>query len=147
MALYSLGWTWTSSVSSFSPTVGRRGHSYVSYKESSGLEAEDPYRVDVLWTYLKDLKKPGTQECEFDLLFKVAEAIMTLPHSNAGEEIILHSLTKIKPQVEALNLDGSLSSLITAKTHIERTIQWNPSASVLENAKKATMFCNDQHRK
>jgi len=73
-----------------------------SVKESARLEAEDPYRVDVLWTYLKDLKKPGTQECEFDLLFKVAEAIMTLPHSNAGEERILHSLTKIEPQVEAL---------------------------------------------
>ena len=35
-----------------------------SVKESSGLDAEHPYRVDVLWHYLKDIKKPGTTECE-----------------------------------------------------------------------------------
>ena len=71
-----------------------------SVKESVGLE--DPYHVDVLWIYLKDVKKPGTRESEFDLLFKVAEVIMTIPHSNAGEERIFHSLTRTKPQVEAL---------------------------------------------
>ena len=74
-----------------------------SVKESVGLEAEDPYRVDVLWTYLKDVKKPGTRESEFDLLFKVAEVIMTIPHSNAGEERIFSLINKNKtPSIEAL---------------------------------------------
>ena len=119
-----------------------------SVKESAGLEPEDPYPVDVLWTYLKDVKKPGTRECEFDLLFKVAEAIMTIPHSNAGEERIFSLINKNKtPSRSSLNLDGSLSSLITVKTHIETPLQWKPSASVLENAKKATKFYNDQHKK
>ena len=59
-----------------------------SVKESVELEAEDPYRVDVLWIYLKDVEKPGTQESEFDLLFKVTEVIMTIPHLDAGEENI-----------------------------------------------------------
>ncbi len=57
-------------------------------KESAGL-AEDPYRVDVLWGYLRGVKKPGISCFDFDLLFKVAEVVMTNPHSNAGEEGIL----------------------------------------------------------
>ena len=54
-------------------------------KENAGLQPEDPY---LLWTQLKEIKKPGTNKGEFDLLFKVAEAVMTIPHSNAGEERI-----------------------------------------------------------
>ena len=72
---------------------------------------------------------------------------MTIPHSNAGEERIFSLINKNKtPSRISLNLDGSLSSLITFKTHIERPIQWKP-ASVLENARKATKFYNDQHKK
>ena len=63
-----------------------------SVKESVGLEAEDSYRVDVLWTYLKDVKKPGTRESEFDLLFKVAEVI--IDHTSfecwGGENFFTH---------------------------------------------------------
>ena len=47
-----------------------------------------PCIVDKLWGYSKDLKKPGTNICEFDLLFKVANVILTIPHSNAGISLI-----------------------------------------------------------
>ena len=57
-------------------------------KESVGLEEKDPYPVDVLWGYLRGVKIPGTNCFAFDLLFKVAEVVMTIPHSNAGEERI-----------------------------------------------------------
>ena len=67
-----------------------------SVKESVGLEPEDPFRVDVLWMYLKSIKKPGSREHEFDLLFRVAEAVMTIPHSNAGEERIFSLINKNK---------------------------------------------------
>lgn len=43
---------------------------------------EDYYRIDVPWGFLHGVKKPGTNLFEFDLLFKGAEAIMTIPHSN-----------------------------------------------------------------
>ena len=73
---------------------------------------------------------------------------MTIPHSNAGEERIFSLSNKNKtPSRSSLNLDGSLSSLISVKTHIERPLQWKPSASLLENAKKITKFYNDQHKK
>ena len=119
-----------------------------SVRESAGVDAEHPYRVDVLWAYLKDVKKPGLTQCEFDLLFQVAEVVMTIPHSNAGEERIFSLINKNKtPSRSSLNLDGTLSSLITVKTHIERPLEWKPSASVLENAKKATKVYNNQHKK
>ena len=53
-------------------------------KEGIGLEDDDPHRIDVLWGFLRGMKKPGTNSLEFDHLFKVAEAIMTIPNSNAG---------------------------------------------------------------
>ena len=83
-----------------------------------------------------------------DLLFQVAEVIMTIPHSNAGEERIFSLINKNKtPSRSSLGLDGTLSSLITVKTHIEKLLEWKPSASILENAKKATRIYNIQHRR
>ena len=119
-----------------------------SVREATGIDSEHPYRVDLLWAYLKDVKKPGTREYEFDLIFKVAEAVMTIPHSNAGEERIFSLINKNKtPSRSSLNLDGTLSSLITVKTHIEKPLEWKPSASILESAKKATKRYNEQHKK
>lgn len=63
-------------------------------KENIDFSEEHPYHVDVLWGFLHGVKKPGTNSFEFDLLFKVAEAIMTIPHSNAGEERIFLLINK-----------------------------------------------------
>lgn len=108
-------------------------------KESAGLTEEEPYRVDILWGYLKTIKKPGTNVFEYEQLFKVAEVVLSIPHSNAGEERIFSLITKNKtPARSSLKLDGTLSSLITIKTHIPDPRNWHPSRSVLEKAKKAT---------
>ena len=52
--------------------------------------------VDKLWGYLKDMKKPGTSICEFDLLFEVANVVLTILHSNAGEERVFSLINKNK---------------------------------------------------
>ena len=52
-------------------------------KQTTGLSEEDPHHVDILWGYLRNVRKPGSSTHEFDLLFKVAEVVMTIPHSNA----------------------------------------------------------------
>ena len=57
-----------------------------SVKDSAGLNESDPHQVDVLWGFLRGVKNPGSSSYAFDLLFKVAEVVMTIPHSNAGEE-------------------------------------------------------------
>ena len=55
--------------------------------------------VDKLCGYFKDLKKPGTNICEFRIFYKN----ITLTRSS-------------------LSLDGTLSSLVTVKTHIEEPL-------------------------
>ena len=68
-------------------------------KENVNLTSKDPYCIDVLWGYLRSLKTPGTANCDYDLLFKVAE---TIPHSNAGEKQIFSLINKNKLSAEAL---------------------------------------------
>ena len=93
------------------------------------------------------LKKAGSNSYEFDLLFKVAEVVMTIPHSNAGEERIFSLINKNKtPSRSSLKLNGTLSSIITLKTHIENPLQWEPTSSLIQKAKKATKSYNDKHK-
>ena len=71
-----------------------------------------------------------------------------IPHSNAGEERIFSLINKNKtPSRSSLNLDGTLSSLIVVKTHIDNPLQWKPSESQIQKAKKATKEYNDQHKR
>ena len=116
-------------------------------KESAGLPEEDPHRVDILWGYLKNVKKPGTNTFEYDQLFRVAEVVMSIRHSNAGEERIFSLVSKNKtPSRSSLKLDGTLSSLITVKTHIEDPKNWQPPKTLLEKAKKVTKIYNDRQK-
>ena len=118
-----------------------------SVKEVVNLEEQDPHRVDVLWGYLRELKEPGTNNLLFGLLFKVAEVVMTIPHSNAGEERIFSLINKNKtPSRSSLKLNGTLSSLIVVKTHIDDPVQWTPSEAMLQRAKGATRAYNEQHK-
>ena len=55
-----------------------------------------------------------------NLIFKVAEVIMTIPHSNAGEERIFSLINKTPSS--SLKLDGTLSSLIVVKTHMHEEL-------------------------
>ena len=118
-----------------------------SVKESVNLEDNDPHRVDVLWGYLKGMKEPGTGNLLFGSLFKVAEVVMTIPHSNAGEERIFSLINKNKtPSRSSLQLRGTLSSLMVVKTHISKPLEWKPPEEMLEKAKCATRAYNEQHK-
>ena len=110
-------------------------------------EENDHYRIDDLWGYLKGVKKPGTNISEFDQLFKVAEVVLSIPHSNASEERVFSFINKNKtPARDSLKLDGTLSSLMIVKTHIDNPLKWKPSESILQNAKKATYTYNAEHK-
>lgn len=45
-------------------------------------------QMDVLWGYLRGVKAAETNQLMLDLLFKVAEVVLSIPHSNAGEKRI-----------------------------------------------------------
>lgn len=117
-------------------------------KLAKDVEDDPYYHVDILWGYLKGVKTPGTNSLEFDLLFRVAEVVMTIPHSNAGEERIFSLINKKNktPSRSSLNLNGTLSSLVVVKTHIQDPLNWQPTTSLIEKAKKSTKLYNDKHK-
>ena len=97
--------------------------------------------------YLKGVKEVGTNDLMLDSLFRVAEVVLTIALSNAGEERIFSYINKNKTQSRSsLSLTGTLSSIITVTTHIDNPLQWNPSETLLKAAKKATLEYNKQHK-
>ena len=54
----------------------------ISVKTDLGLDPDNPYHADALWAYLNSRRVPGTNRPEFDLLFKIASAVLTILHSN-----------------------------------------------------------------
>ena len=118
-----------------------------SVKEDAGVEKERPHRVDVLWGYLRTVKKPGTNAPAFDLLFEVVQLVMTIPHSNTGEECIFSLINKNIPSSRSsLQLDNTLSSLIIVKTRIHDPLNWQPTTALIQRAKKAKKEYNSHHK-
>ena len=53
-------------------------------------EDEKPFlRIDVMWAYLSKKKSADGCKLKFTNLAKVAQIVLVLPHSNAGEERVL----------------------------------------------------------
>ena len=50
-------------------------------KVLANLSEKDPHRADMLWGYLRGVKKPGTSELAFGL-FSVAEVVMNSYYSS-----------------------------------------------------------------
>ena len=101
------------------------------------------YRVDVLWWHIANLKIPGTNVPRFSHLFKVAEIILVLPHSNAEEERLSGVVRKNKTDSHSsLKLDGTLSSILAMKSRFQESVvpcyKWQPE----EECEKATLIYN-----
>ena len=63
-----------------------------------------------------------------DLLFRVPEAVLTVPHSNALEERIFSYINKNKTSSRScLSILRTLSSIVTVKTHITDPLALNLS--------------------
>ena len=104
--------------------------------------------MDDLWAYLRNLKELGTANFQLNELFAVAEVVLTIPHSDAGEERLFSLINKNKtPSRDSLQQEGTLSSIMIVKTHILNPLQWVPTPEMLEKAKKATSMYNQEHKK
>lgn len=104
-------------------------------------------RMDVIWAYLSALKTGDGCDHRFALLSRVAKLVLVLPHSNAGEERVF-SLVRLNktPYRSSLNLEGTLSSILTVKLHNpEPCYQFEPSDKMLENSRKVTWEYNKEH--
>jgi hypothetical protein len=94
---------------------------------------------------------PGCSKKRFCYLAKVAEPVLILHHSIAGEERLFSMVRKNKTDSRSsLKLDGTLSNLMSMKLHYPETTtpshKWNPEEELLKNTKKATSVYNREHK-
>ena len=109
------------------------------------------YRIDILWWYLSEITVPGTSMKRFKNLFKLAEIIIVLSHSNAEQEQLFSIVRKNKTDSHSsLKLDGTLSNILAMKTFLpERETpchKWIPPQDLIESSKKAVKTYNDNIR-
>ena len=101
------------------------------------------HRMDRIWGHIADMKLPGTYTARFARLAKVAQLVLTIPHSNAGEERVFSVIHKIRRDDKGkLQLEGTLSSLVSVKLNLPENktqpcYSFKPSKE-LQKAKKAT---------
>lgn len=83
----------------------------------------------------------------FKQLSTVALLVLTLPHSNAGEERVFSLITKNKTKFRpSLKLDGTLASIVMVKlANAQPCHKFEPPDQVIESAKKSTMIYNQAH--
>ena len=92
-------------------------------------------RVDVIWSFLFQKRQNDGNLC-FNYLKRIIEAILVLPHSNAAEERVFSIIKKNKtPFRGSLNLDGTLSSIVTVKLAADDEL--TITKDFLKSAKKA----------
>ncbi|XP_058941996.1 uncharacterized protein [Pocillopora verrucosa] len=108
------------------------------------------YRVDILWWYMSQMVIPESSAKRFCHLQKVAELVVLLPHSNAGEERLFSMVRKNKTDSRSsLKLEGTLSNLLAMKLQYpEETspcFKFNPDENLLSSAKKAAKDYNREH--
>ena len=108
------------------------------------------YRMDVLWWHITNQNIPGTASKRFPHLAKVAELVLVLPHSNAGEERLFSIVRKNKTESRAsLKLDGTLSNLLAMKLQYPEQVvpcfKWVPDDRLLDSSKKAAALYNAKH--
>ena len=106
-------------------------------------------RMDVIWAFLSTMKTGDGCSNKFLFLSKIAKLVLTLPHSNAGEERVF-SLVRLNktPYRSSLNLEGTLSSTLTVKLHNpEPCYEFEPPITMLEKSKIVTWEYNKEHRR
>ena len=58
--------------------------------------------MDRIWSYLGEMKLPGMNTARFLRIAKVANVILIISHSNAGEEQVFSSFTKSEEMTEVV---------------------------------------------
>ncbi|XP_068677860.1 uncharacterized protein [Montipora foliosa] len=108
------------------------------------------YRVDILWWHLSQMVIPESSAKRFCHLQNVAELVVVLPHSNAGEERLFSMVRKNKTDSRSsLKLEGTLSNLLAMKLQYPQDtspcFKFNPDENLISAAKKAAKEYNRGH--
>jgi hypothetical protein len=122
---------------------------YQTYIFPSDLVEE---KSDVkLWLHLGHLKT-ASDLMRFGRLYRVAKAILVIPHSNAQEEGLFSMIRKnLTDTRKSLDIDGTLGNMLKVKLAQPESVHpcytQKPTANMLAIAKKATNSYNEEHSK
>ncbi|XP_058876373.1 uncharacterized protein LOC117432754 [Acipenser ruthenus] len=108
-------------------------------------EQEVYHRMDKVWAHMATIKSPVTGMPKLPMLSKVAQLILTLPHSNADAERVFSMIGLNKTDTRnALALEGTLSSIMTIKmSGMEpNCFKYEPPAEVIKASKSAASSYN-----
>ena len=99
------------------------------------------YRMDMVWGYISTMRNAADHSLQFEQLSKIAKLVLTIPHSNAGEERVFSLIKQNKTSTRSsLNNNGTLQSIIQLKlANNDTCIKWKPTKPLLSACKKATM--------
>ena len=109
--------------------------------DNDNAETVTYHRMDMIWGSLQE-KLPN--------LSKVALGVLTIPHSNAGEERVFSTIRKNKTDFRSnLDLRSSLSSIMTIKMNKPEDLltchRFKPSKNLLSKCKAACREYNRAH--
>ena len=95
--------------------------------------------MDTVWGYLSEAKSSNGPS-RFSNLSRVAQLVLTLPHSNADEERLFSLIKNNKTEFCAsMDLNRTLSSITSVKMNLDDpSYLYKPSKAVLKKAKHAT---------
>ena len=97
--------------------------------------------MDVIWGYLQE---------RFPNLSDIALTVLTVPHSNAGDERVFSMVKKNKTEFRSrLQLGGSLNAIMRIKMAFPESLcpchQWKPTDELLKKCKSAALRYNEEH--
>ncbi len=106
------------------------------------------HKMDMIWGFIHTIRNNDGSK-RFEKLFKVVNIVLTIPHSNAGEERVFNLVKLNKtPTRSCLDPNGTLSSIVKVKlANSDDYHSWEPSKELLTASKRATMQYNELHRK
>jgi len=122
----------------------------VCHEDGEGSTKVTYHRMDRIWGHIADMKLPGIDSARFARLAEVAKLVLTIPHSNVGEERVFLVIRKIRRDDRAkIQLEGTLSSLVTVKLNLPESkaqpcYTFKPSKELLQRPKKATSYYNKE---
>lgn len=108
------------------------------------------YMGDFQWWHISQMVIPESSARSFCHLQKVAELIVVLPHSNAGEERLFSMVHKNKTySPSSLKLVGTLDKLQAMELKYPKDtspcFKFNPDENLLSSAKRAAKEYNKEH--
>ena len=102
--------------------------------------------MDTVWKYLSEAKSSSCPS-RFPNLSRIAQLVLTLPHSNADEERVFCLIKMNKTEFRAsVDLSMTLSSIISVKMNLDDpSYLYKLSKAVLKKAKHGTKQYNQLH--